>query len=188
MRRKNRGGENKIRRNTQTPVCQNGKAKAWLELNTGILKVKGKAVKTWAQCWMSQENGDRVYGKGWCVQCLGLDWQDLTSGIPGLRDVWEGLEQSWFTLREVGDVVKACLKNPGIHNSMVPDGMHHRSQDKGFSQSHLEFYAVPRNGVRGVFGSLKLAHRHWTVRPAPCTEASCLKVAFPSTDSEQFKL
>lgn len=49
MRRKNRGGEGKIRRNAQTQVSQNGKAKASLELNVGMLKVKGKPVKMWAQ-------------------------------------------------------------------------------------------------------------------------------------------
>lgn len=59
---------------------------------------------------------------------------------------------------KVGDVVKVYLKIKHfsnlkyilfekfqirkfwkIYNSMVPDGVHCKSQDKGFSQNHLEF-------------------------------------------------
>lgn len=87
-----------------------------------------------------------------------------------------------------GDIVKVCLKNPGIYSSMMPGGVCYKNQDKGVSQSHLEFEAVPYNGVRGVVKALKLAHSHWTVGTAPCTEDFCLKVTFPNTDSEQFKL
>lgn len=86
MRRKNTGGESKIRRNAQIQVCQDGKAKAWLKLNMGILKVKGKPV------------GPTLNESGAWWQGL---WKRLRSSMP-----WSWLVRPHFRhprpLRRVG--------------------------------------------------------------------------------------
>lgn len=168
MRKKNRGGESKIRKNAQTQVCQDGKAKGWLELNMGTLEVKGKAVKT--QCWVGRRLMTGFREKAELFSALVLT--DKTS-------LQERLEQSWWTLRE-GRTLLRCIWTPWCLLGCTA-----RTKTEASARATLAFRLLPTRGWEGclkcqnLLTDTELLELHHP--------ASCLIVTFPNADPEQLK-